>query len=156
MVPVAWVRMPSLPLTANGKVARERLPAPTQEHYARAANGDGHRAGPHERAVIEAFEAVLEIRPVMAEDDFFALGGHSLLALALCAEVQRRTGVRVAPATIFAAPTPRALAATLGPGGPGPCAKAAGTRWSSCAGRARGRRCSWSPRATATCSRSPR
>jgi amino acid adenylation domain-containing protein len=116
MVPVAWVRMPSLPLTANGKVARERLPAPTQEHYARATNGDGHLAGPHERAVIEAFEAVLEIRPVTAEDDFFALGGHSLLALALCAEVQRRTGVRVAPATIFAAPTPRALAATLGPG----------------------------------------
>ena len=63
MVPVAWVRMPSLPLTANGKVARERLPAPTQAHYARAANGDGHRAGPHEQAVIEAFEAVLEIRP---------------------------------------------------------------------------------------------
>ena len=62
------------------------------EHYARAANGDGHRAGPHEQAVIEAFEAVLEIRPVTAEDDFFALGGHSLLALALCAEVQRRTG----------------------------------------------------------------
>jgi len=116
MVPVAWVRMPSLPLTANGKVARERLPTPTLEHYARAANGNGHRAGPHEAAVIEAFESVLEIRPVTAEDDFFALGGHSLLALALCAEVQRRTGRRVAPATIFAAPTPRALAATLGAG----------------------------------------
>ena len=114
MVPVAWVRMPALPLTANGKVARELLPAPTPEHYARAeAPGPQSDGGPHERSVIAAFETVLELRPVEADDDFFALGGHSLLALALCAELRRRTGERVEPATIFAAPTPRELAATL-------------------------------------------
>lgn len=114
MVPAAWVRMPALPLTANGKVARELLPEPTREHYARAGNGGSHQqAGPHERLVIAAFETVLDLRPVEADDDFFALGGHSLLALALCAEVRRLTGSRVEPATIFAAPTPRALAATL-------------------------------------------
>ena len=132
MVPVAWVRMPSLPLTANGKVARERLPAPTQAHYARAANGDGHRAGPHERAVIEAFEAVLEIRPVTAEDDFFALGGHSLLALALCAEVQRRTGVRRRARHDLRRPDAARARRDARAAGSG--AKAAGTRWSSCAG----------------------
>ena len=156
MVPVAWVRMPALPLTANGKVARERLPAPTREHYARAAggNGNGGGASPHERAVIEAFETVLDLRPVEPEDDFFALGGHSLLALSLCAEVRRRTGARLAPATIFAAPTPRALAATL------PRAASNGGRWDTMVElRRRGlaaRRCSSSPRATATRSRSPR
>ena len=157
MVPVAWVRMPSLPLTANGKVARERLPAPTREHYARATasgNGNGGDASPHERSVIEAFEAVLDLRPVEPQDDFFALGGHSLLALSLCAEVRRRTGARLAPATIFAAPTPRALAAALPLAAPNE--GGAGTRWSSCAARARGRRCSWSPPATATRSRSRR
>ncbi len=114
MVPVAWVRMPALPLTANGKVARELLPEPTREHYARSGNGGAQRErGPQERAVIGAFETVLELSPVEPGDDFFALGGHSLLALALCTEVRRRTGSRVEPATIFAAPTPRALAATL-------------------------------------------
>jgi thioesterase domain-containing protein len=75
--------------------------------------------------VITAFETVLDLRPVEPGDDFFALGGHSLLALALCAEVRRRTGARVEPATIFAAPTPRALAATLA------SAPSNGRHWSS-------------------------
>jgi hypothetical protein len=153
MVPVAWVRMPSLPLTANGKVARERLPAPTQEHYARAANGNGHRAGPHEAAVIEAFESVLEIRPVTAEDDFFALGATR------CWRSRCAPRSSAAPAGASRPPrsSPRPRRARSPPrSAPAACAKAAGTRWSSCAGRARARRCSWSPRATATCSRSPR
>ena len=113
MVPAAWVRMPALPLTANGKLARERLPAPTREHYARSNGRGRRRSDPLEREAIAAFEAVLELRPVEADDDFFALGGHSLLALALCAELRRRTGTPVEPATVFAAPTPRALAAVL-------------------------------------------
>ena len=108
--------MPSLPLTANGKVARERLPAPTREHYARATasgNGNGNGSSPHERSVIEAFEAVLDLRPVEPRTTSSRSAAHSLLALSLCAEVGRRTGARLAPATIFAAPTPRALAAAL-------------------------------------------
>ena len=88
MVPVAWVRMPSLPLTANGKLARERLPAPTQ----RALRARNQRRRPPRRRRTSGRSSrpsrrCSSIRPVEAEDDFFALGGHSLLALALCAEV---------------------------------------------------------------------
>ena len=156
MVPVAWVRMPSLPLTANGKVARERLPAPTREHYARAAasGSNGGGASPHERAVIEAFEAVLDLRPVEPQDDFFALGGHSLLG----ARAVRRGAAPHRRAARAGHDLRRADAARAGRHAPARRHRtaAAGRRWSSCAARARGRRCSSSPPATATRSRSPR
>ena len=110
MVPAAWVALPRLPLTANGKVDHRRLPAPGREHLA-GASGSKPR-GAAERRVVEVFERVLGVDEVGAEDDFFALGGHSLLAVALFAELERH-GPRLPLATIFESPTPRALAALL-------------------------------------------
>jgi len=112
MVPAAWVTLPRLPLTANGKVDRARLPAPGREHLAAAASGRQPR-GRTERRVAQAFEEVLGVRSVGAKDDFFALGGHSLLAVELFGKLERIGGRRLPLATIFEAPTPRALAACL-------------------------------------------
>jgi amino acid adenylation domain-containing protein len=112
MVPAAWVALPRLPLTANGKVDHARLPAPSREHLAATSSGRRPR-GRTERRVAKAFEAVLDVRAVGAEDDFFALGGHSLLAVELFGRLERIGGRRLALATIFEAPTPRALAACL-------------------------------------------
>jgi amino acid adenylation domain-containing protein len=124
MVPAAWIELESLPLNANGKVDRERLPAPSRKHLAR---GEARGAAPTseaERQVLAAFERVLGIENVGVEEDFFALGGHSLLAVALFAELEEASGKRLPLAVIFEASTPRALAALLG-------SSAAPRRWSN-------------------------
>jgi nonribosomal peptide synthetase DhbF len=113
MVPAAWIALDELPLTANGKLDRERLPAPDDRHLVREAGGEGPRNAT-ERRVVECFEAILGVSPVGAEDDFFALGGHSLLAVSLFAELERIGGHRLPLSTIFEAATPRALATCLG------------------------------------------
>jgi amino acid adenylation domain-containing protein len=113
MVPTAWISLPELPLTANGKLDRDRLPAPGEEHLARE-QGDIRPPTAAERRVIKCFEEVLGVEPVGAEDDFFALGGHSLLAVTLFGELERIGGKRLPLSTIFEAPTPRALAALIG------------------------------------------
>ena len=116
MVPAAWIELESLPLNANGKVDRERLPAPSREHLARGEARDTTAASDAERQVVAAFERVLGIENVGVEEDFFALGGHSLLAVALFAELEEASGKRLPLAVIFEASTPRALAPLLGSG----------------------------------------
>ncbi len=116
MVPTAWIELPELPLNANGKVDRGRLPDPGDEHLAQA--DAGAPASEAERRVIRRFEAVLGVTGVGPEDDFFALGGHSLLAVELFAELERLGRRRLPLALIFEAPTPRRLAASLGSDAP--------------------------------------
>jgi amino acid adenylation domain-containing protein len=124
MVPAAWIELESLPLNANGKVDRERLPAPSRKHLARGEGRDTAAVSEAERQVVAAFKRVLGIESVGVEEDFFALGGHSLLAVALFAELEEASGKRLPLAVIFEASTPRALAALLGSG-------AAPRRWSN-------------------------
>jgi amino acid adenylation domain-containing protein len=116
MVPSAWIVLPELPLTVNGKLDLDALPAPGAEHLVRKS-GDAAPRNERERRVVAAFEAVLEVGKVGVEDDFFALGGHSLLAVTLFEELEKIAGRRLPLALIFEASTPRALAAALeGPG----------------------------------------
>jgi amino acid adenylation domain-containing protein len=124
MVPAAWVSLDALPLTANGKVDRRRLPAPSREHLAAGSAGSSRPEGEAEEEVVGIFERVLGVEEVGVEDDFFALGGHSLLAVSLFTELERIAGRRLPLATVFDASTPRALAALLDSGAPAP-------RWSN-------------------------
>ncbi len=112
MVPSAWIALPELPLTVNGKLDLDALPAPGAEHLVRKSGG-GAPASERERRVVAAFEAVLEVGKVGVEDDFFALGGHSLLAVTLFEELEKIAGRRLPLALIFEASTPRELAAAL-------------------------------------------
>ena len=111
MVPSAWVFLPGLPVTANGKLDRRALPAP---ELGRATAGRPPRTA-SERRVAEGFRAVLELpESPGADDDFFALGGHSLLAARLALWLRDAAGAGdVSLGTIFQYPTVARLAAHL-------------------------------------------
>ncbi|MFI7638049.1 amino acid adenylation domain-containing protein [Nonomuraea sp. NPDC049400] len=110
MIPARFVALDRLPLTANGKVDRRRLPAPSPEHGA----PDGTRTPPRtetERLVSAVWAEVLDGAGFGIDDDFFDLGGHSLLAIKVVARLRRRLASPVAVVDLFKHPTVRRLAA---------------------------------------------
>ncbi|GLY53410.1 non-ribosomal peptide synthetase [Lentzea sp. NBRC 102530] len=108
LVPSAFVRLPRLPLTANGKVDRRALPRPSRSDVITVA----YRAPatPTEEALCRVWAEVLGRDEVGADDDFFALGGDSITSLRLTSRVRRSFGVEVSPRDLFDAPTVAGLA----------------------------------------------
>ncbi|MCK1798056.1 amino acid adenylation domain-containing protein [Streptomyces sp. XM4193] len=115
LVPAAVVVLPALPLTANAKLDRDRLPPPDFG----AAAGGREPSGERERAVCEAMAAALSLERFGADDDFFALGGDSLVSVRLVTRL-RAGGWRLSPRDVFTHPTPVALAQRLEPHENGP------------------------------------
>ncbi|WP_277758205.1 non-ribosomal peptide synthetase [Pseudomonas sp. A34-9] len=113
MLPSAYVRLTSLPLTANGKLDRQALPAPGPEALIRrqyeAPQGDV------EIALAQIWAEVLQVERVGRHDHFFELGGHSLLAVGLI-ERMRQIGMNSDVRVLFSQPTLAALAAAEGSG----------------------------------------
>ncbi|HXT68215.1 MAG TPA: amino acid adenylation domain-containing protein [Vicinamibacterales bacterium] len=94
------------PLTPNGKINRQALPAldqPASTAYDAASN-------PHEEIVRAIFSEVLDRPQIGSQDDFFRLGGHSLAAMRAVARIQAAFGVTLSVADLFDQPTPAALA----------------------------------------------
>ena len=76
------------------------------------SNPDQHSV---EEVLASVMADVLGIESMRPDDDFFALGGHSLLGLRLVRSVRESLGTTLDLASLVAAPSPRALAATLSP-----------------------------------------
>ncbi|MER7701949.1 amino acid adenylation domain-containing protein [Kitasatospora sp. NPDC097605] len=106
MVPAFFLRIERIPLTANGKADRRRLPAP-------AVAADTTAAAPAtevEARIAAAWSAVLETGPVGVDQDYYSLGGDSIMMLRIQAEA-RRTGVHFTLADMVRNPTVAGLAA---------------------------------------------
>lgn len=108
MVPTAWVFLPVLPQTPNGKVDRRALPAP-EHHRVEAEHYQAART-PTEQEVATVWAEVLRIEKVSREDNFFALGGHSLLATQVIARLRAIFTIELPLRALFEAPTVAGLA----------------------------------------------
>jgi len=109
MVPEAIMILEEMPLTANGKVDRKRLPEvkdggrQSEQEYAGART-------PVEEIVIGIFEEVLKAEGVGRKDDFFEIGGHSLLAMQVVSRVRNVFRVEIGVVSVFEDPTVEGLA----------------------------------------------
>ncbi len=114
MVPAVVEVVDRLPLTVNGKVDRNALPAVELVSEAE------FRAPMTQREVLLAavFGEVLSVDRVGLDDDFFRMGGHSLLATRLVSRIRVVLGVEVPIRVVFECPTVGLLAARLDDGMP--------------------------------------
>jgi acyl-coenzyme A synthetase/AMP-(fatty) acid ligase/acyl carrier protein len=113
MVPSSFVALDALPLSANGKLDRNALPAPppADDHDARTSSATPRTAVEEQVAVI--WSRILDVDGVGVHEDFFELGGHSLLAVRLLVEVERELGVDVPLASFFETCTVAGLATVI-------------------------------------------
>lgn len=106
MVPSSFTVLDSVPLTANGKLDRARLPEPPSP----SGRGPDRPLSPREAVLAGLFSEVLGCGPVGADDNFFELGGHSLLTALLVSRMRTVLGVRLSVKHVFLSPTVAALA----------------------------------------------
>jgi amino acid adenylation domain-containing protein len=112
MAPAAYVFLDTLPITVNGKVNRQALPAPDLSR-SRLANAYVPPQTSLEQILAEIWSAVLGIQEVGIHDNFFDLGGHSLQALQLVSRVTAQLGHELSIRTVFTSPTIEQLAQRL-------------------------------------------
>ena len=111
MVPAAFVRLESLPLTSSGKLDRRALPAP--ELPAREETALDLPRTPTEERLAAIWREVLGLERVGIHDNFFELGGHSLLATRVVARTREAVGADLPLRAMFEQPTMAGIAARL-------------------------------------------
>ncbi len=110
MLPSAYVPLAHLPLTANGKIDRKALPAPSVD----AMNSREFEAPSDalELTLAQLWAEVLKLEQVGRHDSFFELGGHSLLAIRLV-NLMEAAGLQVSLAELFEHASVASVAAML-------------------------------------------
>lgn len=110
-IPTAWIRVPSLPLTAIGKVDRRRLATRID-----APGGDSPGEASDDLDGVDlAWDEILGRPPRSAHENFFAAGGDSLRAMRLLSLIDRRLDVDVPMSAFLRTPTAEALRSATAP-----------------------------------------
>ena len=113
MVPSAFVALPALPLTSNGKVDRRALPVPDVTRPELGSEFVAART-PTEETLGRIWCDILGLEDVGIRDDFFELGGHSLLVLRMWSQVGKAFGKHYPLNVLYYNSTIEKLAAALG------------------------------------------
>ncbi|MEM8777887.1 MAG: amino acid adenylation domain-containing protein, partial [Cyanobacteria bacterium P01_G01_bin.49] len=104
MVPHRFVVLNTIPLTANGKIDYEALPAPEQEkNYVAPTTLQ-------EEQLARIWSEVLGLEQVGIDDNFFQLGGDSILSIQVISKANQ-IGLQLTPQQLFEYPTIAQLAA---------------------------------------------
>jgi amino acid adenylation domain-containing protein len=115
MIPVAYCAISEVPLSANGKVDRKKLP---EIHFGEL-NTRAYIAPRNdtESELVLLWQALLQIDTIGVLDNFFELGGHSLIATQLAGQVSKAFAVEVPLKLLFEKPTIAELAEYIDQGG---------------------------------------
>lgn len=112
MVPSQIVFLDSIPITANGKVDRKALPAPSHANVSATQEFVPPRSEA-EKLLAAIWIELLKVERIGVHDDFFDLGAHSLMAMRAVSKIRDAFGVDLPLATLLEAPTIAALAKIL-------------------------------------------
>jgi Phosphopantetheine attachment site/AMP-binding enzyme C-terminal domain len=111
MLPIAYVNIGELPLSATGKVNRAALPAPGAADTVQAPYTPPRT--PSEQLIAAIYGDILGNPRIGAHDNFFDLGGNSLQAARVATHVTERTGMELRARDVFSTPVVAGLAALL-------------------------------------------
>ena len=112
MIPTAFVLLPSMPLTSNGKIDRRALPPLGVADFSFQTTF----LVPSdilELQLVHIWEELLCVHPIGVSDNFFMLGGHSFLAIHMMDRIRQQFGYNLPISTLFQGPTIAQLAALL-------------------------------------------
>jgi non-ribosomal peptide synthase protein (TIGR01720 family) len=107
MLPSAFVWLEQLPLTTNGKVDKQQLPAP-------AAKPESEQVAPRnaiEATLVEIWTEILGVS-VGIHDNFFEHGGDSILSIQMVAKANN-AGIKLTPKQLFQYQTIAELATVM-------------------------------------------
>ena len=108
MVPSVFITLDKLPLTSNGKIDRNVLPAPSQAR----PELDNVFVAPRtviEEELAQIWREILSIEQIGVHDNFFHLGGHSLSLTQLASRIRKLFQVEVPLRVLFNEPTIEAM-----------------------------------------------
>jgi len=115
MIPGYYIQLAEMPLTANGKIDRVKLPLP--EGWEAAGKGAVYVSPGNEteEKIAGIWSEVLSIpkEQVGVKDNFFDLGGHSLNAIRIVLRIHEQFDIEMDLTGFFAEPTIEALAAEI-------------------------------------------
>jgi acyl carrier protein len=109
MVPSLFMGIPALPITANGKVDRESLPAPNAGNVLQTGDSRSPTTAVQQQ-LLSILRKLLKVENISLSDNFFLLGGHSLLGAQLIAKVKENFGVELTLIDLFDKGTIAAMA----------------------------------------------
>ncbi len=113
-VPSVFVTLEKLPLTANGKVDYDNLPAPTEDRMEVSEEYIDPQS-PLEQQLADIIGSLLGVVMVGANDNFFELGGDSILAIQVAAQANEAQ-INLLPLDLFEYPTVALLAQAIAEG----------------------------------------
>ncbi|MEM9486819.1 MAG: amino acid adenylation domain-containing protein, partial [Cyanobacteria bacterium P01_F01_bin.116] len=113
MIPAAFVWLDHIPLTANGKVDRQALPAPQIDRSSLTAQFTAPRSQ-LEQQLATIWSNVLDVNTIGIDDNFFELGGDSILSLQIITQANQ-AGLKLTLKQLFQHQTIRTLAPVVEP-----------------------------------------